>query len=94
MDGAKAKDWEAKLRGQAIEGWTIDALIDHGKSAAVFKAVSKTGTAALKIFDDELIQRHGDQTQLERIHRELKLIGNHHPNMVSLLGRVDKRLQP
>ncbi|GAA0325537.1 hypothetical protein GCM10009087_39830 [Sphingomonas oligophenolica] len=86
MDEAKAKDWEAKLRGQAIEGWTIDSLIDHGKSAAVFKAVGEGRVAALKIFDDELIQRHGDQTQLERIHRELGLIGKHHPNMVALLG--------
>ena len=86
MDEAKAKGWEVKLRGRAIEGWSIDSLIDFGKSAAVFKAVSDAGVAALKIFDDELIQRHGDKTQLERIHRELGLIGEHHPNMVSLLG--------
>lgn len=86
MDEAKAKEWEAKLCAQAIEGWTIDSLIDHGKSAAVFKVTGPTGLAALKIFDDELIQRHGDKTQLERIHRELGLIGKHHSNMVAILG--------
>lgn len=88
MDEVKAKEWEAKFRGQAIDGWTIDSLIDHGKSAAVFKAVSESpgSLAALKIFDDELIQRYGDETQLKRIGRELGLKGLHHPNMVGILG--------
>jgi hypothetical protein len=86
LDGVKAKEWEAKLRGQSIEGWVVQSLIDHGKSAAVFKATGPSGHAALKIFDDDLIQRYGDKVQLERIHRELDLIGKHHPNMVSILG--------
>ena len=88
MDEIKAKEWESKFGGQTIEGWSIDHLIDHGKSAAVFKAVGKsTGKlAALKIFDDELIQRYGDETQLKRIGRELDLIGKRHPNMVEILG--------
>lgn len=88
MDEVKAKDWEAKFRGQAIEDWTIDSLIDHGKSAAVFKAVCACPgkLAAVKIFDDELIQRYGDEAQLKRIGRELGLIGKQHPNMVEILG--------
>lgn len=88
MDGIKAKEWEVKFRGKEIDGWVIESLIDHGKSAAVFKAISASADkfAALKIFDDELIQRYGDESQLERIHRELGLIGKHHPNMVSILG--------
>jgi len=88
VDKVKAKEWEEKFRGQTIEGWTIDSLIDHGKSAAVFKAVSDSTQkpAALKIFDDELIQRYGDETQLKRIGRELGLIGKHHPNIVAILG--------
>ena len=88
MDHVKAKEWEAKFRGHAIEDWTIDSLIDHGKSAAVFKAVSASSgkLAALKIFDDELIQRYGDDTQLKRIGRELSLKGQNHPNMVEILG--------
>ncbi|TXC70969.1 protein kinase [Sphingomonas ginsenosidivorax] len=88
MDEVKAKEWEAKFRGQAIDGWTIETLIDHGKSAAVFKAVSEGHgkLAALKIFDDELIQRYGDETQLKRIGRELSLKGQNHANMVGILG--------
>lgn len=86
MDEIKASEWEERLRGQSIEGWTIDSLIDHGKSAAVFKAIGPTGPAAVKLFDDELIKRYGDKVQLERINRELGLIGKHHPNMVSILG--------
>lgn len=86
MDEVKAREWEERLRGDAIESWTIDSLIDYGKSAAVFKATSPVGPAAVKVFDDELIKRYGDKVQLERINRELSLIGKHHPNMVSLLG--------
>ncbi len=88
MDEVKAKEWEVRFRGQQIEGWTVEALIDHGKSAAVFKAVngSNGNLAALKIFDDELIKRYGDESQLKRIGRELSLIGKQHPNMVNILG--------
>lgn len=88
MDEVKAKEWNDKFRGQTIEGWTIESLIDYGKSAAVFKAVRgcPQKLAAFKIFDDELIQRYGDETQLKRISRELGLIGKHHPNMVEILG--------
>ncbi len=88
MDEVKAKEWEAKFHGQAIKGWSINSLINHGKSAAVFKAVHGYSgkVAALKIFDDELIQRFGDVAQLKRISRELGLIGKHHPNMVEILG--------
>lgn len=88
MDEVKAKEWDEKLRGQAIDGWIVDSLIDHGKSAAVFKAVSDSTdkVAALKIFDDELIQRYGDATQIKRIERELGLKGQKHPNMVEILG--------
>ncbi|EJN07135.1 protein kinase family protein [Bradyrhizobium sp. YR681] len=91
MDSAKAKEWEDRFRGKTIESWTIESLIDHGKSAAVFRATGKDGLVALKIFDDEIIQRYGDETQLGRIKRELTLLGKKHPNMVRLLGGgVDK----
>ncbi|WP_167458384.1 serine/threonine protein kinase [Mesorhizobium kowhaii] len=86
MDSGKAKEWEGRFRGKVIEGWTIESLIDHGKSAAVFRATGKDGPVALKIFDDEIIQRYGDEAQLSRIKRELTLVGQYHPNMVRLLG--------
>jgi predicted Ser/Thr protein kinase len=86
VDSVKAKEWEERFKGTTIEGWTIESLIDHGKSAAVFRAAGKGGLVALKIFDDELIQRYGDKAQLSRIKRELALVGKQHPNMVRLLG--------
>jgi len=86
VDLAKAREWEDRFRGTTIESWTIESLIDHGKSAAVFRATGKDGLVAVKIFDDEIIQRYGDKTQLGRIERELTLVGKSHPNMVRLLG--------
>lgn len=90
MDQVKAAAWEADLKGQDIAGWRIESLIDHGKSAAVFRATRQEKIVALKIFDDEIIERYGDKTQLARINRELTLIGKEHPNMVQILdGGVD-----
>lgn len=92
MDKIKAKTWEAQLSGKEIAGYRVLSLIDNGKSAAVFKC-SREGDgniAALKIFDDEIIERYGDKTQLARINRELTLVGKVHPNMVRILdGGVD-----
>ncbi len=91
MDRVKAQAIEAQLKGKTIGQWKIEALIDNGKSAAVFKASNGAHLAAVKIFDDELIERYGDKTQLARIERELSLKGKRHPNMVSILdGGFDK----
>jgi eukaryotic-like serine/threonine-protein kinase len=91
MDAVKASLLEQKLRGRLIECWRIEQLINFGKSAAVFRAVNGNMVAAIKIFDDELIDRYGDKTQLGRIERELNLIGKSHPNMVKILGGgIDK----
>ena len=92
MDSSKAKDWEDELAGEEIAGCKIVSLIDHGKSAAVFRAEGPTGSVALKIFDDEIIKRYGDKAQLHRIDRELTLVGHRHPNMVAILdGGFDTR---
>ena len=91
MDAAKAQMIEGKLKGQKLGSWTVESLIDNGKSAAVFKASDGSATAAVKVFDDELIERFGDKIQLARIERELSLIGKDHPNMVKILdGGVDE----
>lgn len=90
MDSVKAKEWEDKFRGTKIGAWTIVSLIDNGKSAAVFRAEGNGHQAAVKIFDDEIIQRYGDEVQFKRIERELSLVGRSHPHMVSILdGGVD-----
>ena len=86
MDRVKAEDLENALRNQDVGGWTIEKYINHGKSAAVFTATRGCETAAIKIFDDELIKRYGDEIQFARIERELTLVGKCHPNMVPILG--------
>ena len=86
MDSTKAKEWEERFTGQKIDKWVVKSLIDHGKSAAVFLAEDDDGPVALKIFDDELIKRYGDDSQIARIERELTLVDKAHPNMVRILG--------
>lgn len=75
-----------QLSGRCVGGWQIEALIRHGKSAAVFRAHNTQRTAALKIFDPELVTRYGELTQLTRIRRELSLCGCHHPHLVEIYG--------
>ncbi|MDP3737393.1 MAG: protein kinase [Hyphomonadaceae bacterium] len=86
MDEIRAKNLETELKGKSIDGWLIESYINCGKSAAVFKAHNGDRSAAIKIFDDELIKQYGGETQFSRIARELTLIGDRHPNMVSILG--------
>jgi serine/threonine protein kinase len=82
MNHNRAKQLEKQLIGQTVEMWTIESLINHGKSAAVFKAHSNDGLAAVKVFDAELIDKHGAEVQAERIEREKTLANKVHPNLV------------
>jgi eukaryotic-like serine/threonine-protein kinase len=86
MDNVKARILENELRGKVINKWTIDSLIDHGKSAAVFKGHADGIPVAVKVFDQELIEKYGDASQVERIQREIALQGHRHPNLISILG--------
>lgn len=88
MDSVKALEIEKKLKGQTLQEWQISSLINFGKSAAVFRGTNLMdgSTVAIKIFDDELIEKYGDTAQLKRIERELELVGRSHPNMVKILG--------
>ncbi|ATE65611.1 protein kinase domain-containing protein [Rhizorhabdus dicambivorans] len=85
MDKIKAALWESNLKGTTVAGCAVEKMIDFGKSAVVFRARRGDELVALKIFDDELIERYGDKTQLARIDRELTLVGKSHPNMVEIL---------
>ncbi|QNP43465.1 protein kinase [Sphingomonas daechungensis] len=86
MDQAKALSLEEQLRGQELDGWTIERLVNYGKSAAVFLGRKAGNLAAVKVFDTELIERYGDSTQMERIERELELRGQSHDHLVSIYG--------
>ncbi len=84
MDAVRAKNLANKLKGREIGGWEIFDYINHGKSAVVLKAQRKGEEAAIKVFDAELIERFGRETQLIRIQREKELIGKGHPNLIEI----------
>src|SRR2546428_3670876 len=79
-----AKKLEAELVGKALGGWSVQEQINHGKSAIVFRAEKNGMTAALKVFDPEIVERYGRDAQKARIDRELSLIGKPPPNLVQI----------
>lgn len=86
MDGFLAKKMAAALVGKSMQGWALDNFTGaYGKSALVFRATKHGQTAALKVFDPELIERFGRDVQAERIQRQLALKDKHHPNLVKIL---------
>ncbi|QDT43488.1 Serine/threonine-protein kinase PknJ [Gimesia alba] len=84
MDPTRAERMKEELTGTSVGGWSIISYVGAGKSALVFLAENEARRAALKIFDPELVQRFGKQTQLTRISREVSLIGESHPNLVEI----------
>jgi serine/threonine protein kinase len=85
MDAYKAKQMAAKLVGKALGNWKIEEYVNHGKSAVVFIAEHDGQRAAIKIFDPEIVDRFGRESQLKRIDRERSLIGSSHPNLIRVL---------
>lgn len=73
-----------ELRGRRVGGWLIQDLINHGKSAAVFRATRNGCDGALKIFDAELVAQYGEVTQLTRIERELSLRNKRHEHLIRI----------
>ena len=86
MDAARARRLSNELVGHHIGKWHIEAQHSFGKSAVVLRATDDQHTsAAVKVFDPELVERFGKETQLKRIERELSLRGNIHPHLVEIL---------
>jgi len=85
MDEVRAKAMAKALDGTQVGGWTLGKLIGAGKSALVLEASHEGQVAALKIFDPELVERFGEESQLARIGRECLLIGESHENLVKVL---------
>lgn len=84
MDDIRADALSKKLVGKAVAGWKIEKYLGCGKSAAVFYCSNGGFEAALKVFDNEIIDRFGRDSQLKRIEREKNLRGKHHPNLVKI----------
>ncbi|HRF76797.1 MAG TPA: protein kinase [Chitinophagales bacterium] len=86
MDGYKAKKIEETLKGKDFLGYEIINLINNGKSAAVFKAKDNSGNEfAIKIFDNELIERFGHEIQESRIEKEISLKGHTILNLIKII---------
>ncbi len=87
MDRAKAASLARRLVDNKLGEFTVKSLLDHGKSAAVFRANdAENNPVVIKVFDAEIVEQYGDETQLIRINRELELIGHSCPNLVQIVG--------
>ena len=84
MDEVRGKRIAEELKGKQISAWTVHEFIGCGKSAVIVRATRGCEEAALKIFDPELVERFGRDTQLVRIKRETDLMGKHHPNLIEI----------
>ncbi|HMO83435.1 MAG TPA: protein kinase [Lacipirellulaceae bacterium] len=85
MDPTKATVWADDLFDTDIGDWKLGQLRGSGKSAIVCSATRGAETAAIKVFEPELVKRFGRETQLERINRELRLRGHDHPHVVKII---------
>jgi serine/threonine protein kinase len=86
MDRNKAKQLESNLKGNNFHGLTIVKLINNGKSAAVFLATQPDKSkVALKIFDNDIIDRYGQEIQVQRIQQEISLKAHSIPGLIEIL---------
>lgn len=85
MDRQLAKRLYADHKGHCIGGWPVSDFINSGKSAVVFRSDRGSESAALKVFDPDLVERFGEAAQYQRIERELSLRGKEHPHLVRIL---------
>lgn len=76
MDAGKARHLDRTLTGTEICNFKILGLIGHGKSGAVFKAIKDDLIYAVKIFDNEIVERFGHEIQQDRIKKEISLSGH------------------
>jgi serine/threonine protein kinase len=84
MDKLKALQYEKQLKGQSLAGYKLIEFRGNGKSAAVFKAEKDGQIFALKIFDNEFIERFGYEIQTKRIEQEISLKGHSISNLIRI----------
>ena len=84
MDKFRAKRIAEELKGKCVGGWKIIEYVNNGKSAVILKATRNEETAALKIFDPDLVELFKRENQMIRVNRERKLINEKHPNLIEV----------
>ena len=85
MNQTRAQQLLKELAGKAVAGWEVVKILGFGNSAVVLEVRGKGETAALKVFDPEIIDKYGKEIQIERVERERSLIGKSHPNLVGII---------
>ena len=86
MDKYQANKYLHQFETHPPPNYQILGLINYGKSAAVFEAKDPDGNiVALKIFDNELVARYGQEEQLHRVNQETRLRDQSIPNLVRIL---------
>lgn len=84
MDNLKALELEKELKGTILNDYKVIELINNGKSAAVFKVKKNNKFFALKVFDNDLIERFGHEIQTKRIEQEIALKNHTIDNLVKI----------
>jgi serine/threonine protein kinase len=84
MDRYKSLELEKILKGTKLNDYKVIEFINNGKSAAVFKAEKSGKFFALKIFDNEMIERFGHEIQTRRIEQEILLKNHSIENLVKI----------
>jgi len=82
MDKIKALELANEINGMVLNGYEVHDFINNGKSAAVFTAKKEGQFFALKIFDNELVERFGHEIQTKRIEQEIALKDHTIENLV------------
>lgn len=85
VDEIRARRMAEELVGKSIGHWQIIEYLGSGKSALVFKGRCYEEEGAVKVFDPELVQRYGKNTQLQRIRRELSVRDKCHEHLVRII---------
>jgi len=84
MDKAKARYLFEQIKGTKINDICIEEFINNGKSAAVFRGRKEDKLFAIKIFDNDIVERYGTELQQQRIELELSIKEHNIPNIVKV----------
>ena len=84
MDRTKSLQLEKEIKGTELNGYKVVELVNNGKSAAVFKATKDGSHFALKVFDNDLVERFGHEIQTKRIQQEIDLKNHTIPNLIKI----------
>lgn len=85
MDEIRARRIANELNDSLVGKFKISDLIDNGKSALVLIANFEGQEYVVKIFDPEMVERFGKDTQLKRIQRELIAKDTDCENLVKII---------